>query len=63
MQETKLYRLRSNAERVVVGTDEDFADLAREPRAERFGPELVPPRHAASWAEAKEALLADFEAG
>jgi hypothetical protein len=33
------------------------------PYAEYFGPELVPPRRATSWAEAKAALLADFLAG
>jgi hypothetical protein len=54
---------------MVVGTDEDFAELARgtpggfAPQPEYFGPELVPPRRATSWAEAKAALLADFLAG
>ena len=68
-QATKLYRLRSNHQRMVIGTDEDFAELARgspggfAPQPEYFGPELVPPRKAASWAEAKEALMADFLEG
>jgi hypothetical protein len=57
---TQLYYLRSNHKRIVVGTKEDFATLEREPKAETGWFDLVPPRQAANWAEAKAVLLADF---
>lgn len=60
MQTTQLYYLRSNHQRIVVGTEQDFAALEREPRAETGWFDLVPPRQAANWAEAKTVLMADF---
>jgi hypothetical protein len=63
---TQLYYLRSNHKRIVVGTEQDFIKLEREtpggfaPYAETGWFDLVPPRRAASWAEAKAALIADL---
>ena len=58
-----LYYLRTNGERVVVGTADDFDELAKQPRPETGYEDLVPPRRAPDWQTARTALLADYRAG
>ena len=50
-----IYYLRKNSERSVLGTEDDFEELKRIPRPEKFD-ETLASVEASSWLEAKQVL-------
>jgi len=50
-----IYYLRKNSERSVLGTEDDFEELKRVPRPEKFD-ETIASIEANTWLEAKQVL-------